>query len=50
VAQDKRLAQAFSEVHRNIPSTVPAHIKGKRREKMLAAIAYSKARKKGAKV
>lgn len=44
------LAAAFREVHKNIPSTVPSHITGKRRERMLAAIAYSKARKKGAKV
>jgi hypothetical protein len=38
------------EVHKNIPSTVPAWKKGKAREKMLQAIAYSKARKAGAKV
>jgi hypothetical protein len=38
------------EVHKNTPSTVPASKKGKAREKMLEAIAYSKARKKGFKV
>lgn len=46
----KLLAEMMREVHNNIPSTVPAHIKGRRRERMLAAIAYAKARKKGAKV
>lgn len=46
MAGDSKLQQAMREVHRNIPSTVPSHIKGKRRERMLAAIAYSKARKK----
>lgn len=44
------LREMMAEVHRNIPSTVPAHVKGKRREKMLQAIAFSKARKHGAKV
>lgn len=36
------------EVHRNVPSTVKrANVKGKRKEKMLQAIAFSKARKEG---
>ena len=34
------------EVHKNIPSTVKrAKVKGKKKEKMLRAIAFSKARK-----
>lgn len=36
----------MKEVHENIPSTVRrANVKGKRKEKMLRAIAFSKARK-----
>lgn len=44
------LGEMMAEVHKNTPSTVPAHMKGKRREAMLRAIAFSKARKAGAKV
>jgi hypothetical protein len=43
------LTNAMREVHNNTPSTVPAHMKGKKREAMLRAIAYAKARKKGMK-
>lgn len=43
------LASAMREVHTNIPSTVKrAKVKGKKRKKMLLAIAFSKARKAGA--
>jgi len=42
---------AMREVHRNIPSTVTrANVSGAQREKMLEAIAFSKARKVGARV
>ena len=46
------LANAMREVHKNMPSTVPGWVKRnpKKREAMLRAIAFSKARKKGAKV
>lgn len=44
------LSEMMEEVHRNTPSTVPARMTGKRKERMLRAIAYSKARKAGAKV
>ena len=45
------LEAAFSEVHTNIPSTVKATGKtGKDKEKMLAAVAFSKARAKGARL
>ena len=45
------LAAAFREVSAHEPSTVKrAHVKGRRKRKMLAAIAYSKARKAGASV
>ncbi len=44
------LGHMMREVHKNLPSTVPAHVKGKRREAMLRAIAFAKARKAGAKV
>jgi len=46
------LGSAMKEVHKNIPSTVPDWVKKdpKKREAMLRAIAFSKARKKGAKV
>lgn len=42
----------MAEVHKNIPSTVPAHVKKNPSQlrRMLAAIAYSKARRAGAKV
>ena len=47
----KLLESAFSEVHTNIPSTVKATGKtGKAKEQMLAAVAFSKARKKGARL
>ena len=43
----KRLAAAMREVHTNTPSTVTrANVSGKRKEAMLRAIAYSKARKR----
>jgi hypothetical protein len=42
--------EAFHEVHAKTPSTVPAWKKGRARERMMVAIALSKARKKGAKV
>lgn len=46
-----KLEAAMREVHKNIPSTVRrAKVKGKRREAMLRAIAFAKARKAGAKV
>lgn len=46
-----KVAAAMKEVHENIPSTVKrANVKGKRKEAMLRAIAFSKARKAGAKV
>ena len=46
-----KLGTAMSEVHRNIPSTVKrANVSGKRKEAMLRAIAFSKARKAGAKI
>ncbi len=41
------LQSMLREVHENIPSTVPASVKGKRRTAMLTAIAFSKARKAG---
>ncbi len=44
------LSRMMKEVHDNVPSTVPASKKGKAKESMLRAIAYSKARAKGAKV
>ena len=41
----------MSEVHTNVPSTVKATGKtGAEKEKMLAAVAFSKAKDKGAKV
>jgi hypothetical protein len=40
----------MSEVHRKTPSTVPKHMKGKKKEEMLRAIAFAKARKAGAHV
>ena len=48
---EKLVESAMSEVHTNVPSTVKATGKtGAEKEKMLAAVAYSKARDKGAKV
>lgn len=42
--------QAMEEVHKSIPSTVTrANVSGQRREKMLEAIAFSKARKRSTK-
>jgi hypothetical protein len=46
---DKLVESAMSEVHTNVPSTVKATGKtGAAKEKMLAAVAYSKAKSKGA--
>jgi hypothetical protein len=42
--------QAFHEVHAKTPRTVPKGKKGKAKQKMLIAIALSKARAKGARV
>ena len=45
----RKLEAAMEEVHENIPSTVKrANVSGKRREKMLRAIAFDKAREAGA--
>lgn len=45
------VSEAMSEVHRNEPSTVTrAKVQGKQKEKMLQAIAFSKARDAGAHV
>ncbi len=44
------LKSMLREVHENVPSTVPANVKGKRRTAMLTAIAFSKARKAGARL
>ncbi len=45
------LDAAMEEVHTNIPSTVErADVTGIQREKMLQAIAFSKARKRGARL
>ncbi len=44
------LKSMLREVHENVPSTVPASVKGKRRTAMLTAIAFSKARKAGARL
>lgn len=42
----KKVARAMREVHEDTPSTVTrAKVSGERKEKMLRAIAYSKARK-----
>ncbi len=42
-----KVANAMREVHKNIPSTVPAWVRRdpKKKEAMLRAIAFSKARK-----
>ena len=46
---EKKVAEAFREVHENIPSTVKATGKtGAAKEKMLTAVALSKAREAGA--
>ena len=46
---DKKVAEAFHEVHANVPSTVKATGKtGAAKEKMLTAVALSKARAAGA--
>ena len=46
---EKKVAQAFHEVHANVPSTVKATGKtGAAKEKMLTAVALSKAREAGA--
>jgi hypothetical protein len=44
-----KLQNAMREVHKNIPSTVPDWVRKnpKKKEAMLRAIAFSKARKKG---
>jgi hypothetical protein len=44
------LKRMIEEVHRNKPSTVSPKKKGKALQSQLMAIAYSKARKAGAKV
>lgn len=45
------LHKMFREVYSDEPSTVTrAKVKGKKKKKMLAAIAFAKARKAGAKV
>lgn len=45
------LSRHMREVHRNIPSTVRrANVSGARKERMLKAIAFSKARKAGARL
>ena len=45
------LNRMMSEVHRNTPSTVTrANVSGARKEKMIRAIAFSKARRAGARV
>lgn len=45
-----KLMAAMREVHKNVPSTVTrAKVSGTKKEAMLRAIAFSKARKKGAK-
>lgn len=45
------LASMMQEVHTNVPSTVRrADVSGERKEAMLRAIAFSKARAKGAKL
>lgn len=47
----KVLDRMMQEVHRNIPSTVSrANVSGAKKEAMLRAIAFSKARKAGAKL
>lgn len=47
----KLIEDAMAEVHTNVPSTVKATGKtGAAKEAMLAAVAYSKAKAKGAKV
>ena len=46
-----KLERAMREVHENTPSTVTrAKVTGSRKEAMLRAIAFSKARKAGAKI
>lgn len=46
-----KLMAAMREVHKRIPSTVTrAKVSGAKKEKMLRAIAFSKARKRGAKL
>lgn len=46
---EKKVAEAFHEVHTNVPSTVKATGKtGVAKEKMLTAVALSKARAAGA--
>lgn len=51
MSKHTKLAHAMREVHENIPSTVKqANVTGARKEAMLRAIAFSKARKAGAKI
>ena len=48
---EKKVAEAFHEVHKNVPSTVKATGKtGAAKEKMLTAIALRKAEEKGARI
>lgn len=43
---NKLVEEAMKEVHKNIPSTVErANVSGEQEEKMLEAIAFSKAKK-----
>lgn len=51
MAKNGKLQSAFREVYAKTPSTVErADVRGERKRKMLAAIAFSKARKAGAKI
>ena len=50
MARSKILERMMAEVHRKTPSTVPKRMKGAAKERMLRAIAFSKARKAGARV
>lgn len=50
-SSQQKLDRAMSEVHRNIPSTVTrADVTGEEREAMLRAVAFSKARARGARL
>jgi ribosomal protein L23 len=50
-AAKKKLEAAFREVYTDEPSTVTrANVSGEKKRKMLAAVAYAKARKSGAKL
>ena len=50
-SKSTKLERAMKEVHEDTPSTVTrANVTGVRKEAMLRAIAFSKARKAGAKI